>query len=75
MITGQTPLPPYICVKTVFPFSNSSDLSQSDLAIDGSRLGVNFHLEVVAYQPTFYDIGNLCADSDAGKDILATLQV
>ena len=75
MITGQTTLPPYICLKTVFPFSNSSDLSQSDLAIDGSRLGVNFHLEVVAYQPTFYDIGNLCSDSDAWKDIQATLQV
>ena len=65
----------YICVKTVFPFSNNSDLSQSDMATDGSRLGVNFHLEVVAYQPTFYDIGNLCSDSDAGKDILATLKV
>ena len=45
------------------------------MGIDGSRLGVNFHLEVVAYQPTFYDIGNLCSDSDAGKVILATLQV
>ena len=45
------------------------------MATDGSRLGVNFHLEVVAYQPTFYDIGNVCADADAGKDILATLQV
>ena len=64
----------YSC-KKVFPFSNTTDSSQSDMAIDGSSLGVNFHLEVVAYQPTFYDIGNVCADSDAGMDIQATLTV
>ena len=61
--------------KEQFFLSNTSDLSKSDLAIDGSRLGVNFHLEVVAYQPTFYDIGNVCADSDAGTEIIAVLTV
>ena len=55
--------------------SNATNPSESDMATDGSPLGVNFHLEVVAYQPTFYDIGNTCSDSEAGMEVQATLQV
>ena len=41
----------------------------------GSTLGVKFHLEIVAFQPTFYDIGNDCTVGDAGNDISITVTV
>ena len=41
----------------------------------GSSLSVRFHLEIVAFQPTFYDIGNECSVGDAGKDITVTVTV
>jgi hypothetical protein len=41
----------------------------------GSSLGVKFLLEIVCFQPTFYDIGNDCSVGDAGKDITVTVTV
>ena len=41
----------------------------------GAKLNVKFHLEVVASQPTFYDIGNQCTDAEAGSDIIVTVTV
>ena len=55
--------------------SDVSDSSQADMDDTGFSLNVKFHLEIVAFQPTFYDIGNDCSVGDAGKDITVTVTV
>jgi hypothetical protein len=35
--------------------------------------GLQFHLEVIAFQPTFYDIGNTCTEAEAATVITATV--
>ena len=41
----------------------------------GEILDKKFYLEVVAFQPTFYDIGNTCTEAEAGTDIMITVTV
>ena len=53
----------------------SNESEYSDMDETGAKLNVKFHLEVVASQPTFYDIGNQCTDAEAGSDIIVTVTV
>ena len=52
-----------------------SESEESDMDETGTPLEKKFHLEVVAFQPTFYDIGNQCTEAEAGGDITLTVTV
>ena len=38
-------------------------------------MDVKFHLEIVGFQPTFYDIGNTCTEDNAGNDVTVDVEV
>ena len=59
----------------VIDFSSVFESSNSDLDENGSSLNVRFHLEIIAFQPSFYDIVNACTAADAGQDISITVTV
>ena len=42
---------------------------------NGVPLDVKFHLEIIAFQPSFYDIGNVCGTEDAATDVTVTITV
>ena len=55
---------------TAHPLSNTSS-AEGDYDDGGDKLeeaetNIMFHLEVIAFQPTFYDIGNTCTEDEAG---------
>ena len=55
--------------------SNVTNPAESDLDANGSPLNVKYHLEVIAYKPTFNDIQNKCSPEEAGTDITVTITV
>ena len=63
------------CWWSIYSCRESSDDTRADLDEYGSSLQAIFHLEVVAFQPTFYDMGNTCNESQAGSDVLLTVTV
>ena len=38
-------------------------------------MDVKFHLEIVGFQPTLYDIGNTCTEDNAGNDVTVDVEV
>ena len=46
--------------------STEADVDDRGKLLEESGSGLKFHLEVLAFQPTFYDIGNTCSEAEAG---------